>query len=346
MRTTEICETRAGEAPTDATEGLLDELDELDAELADGLTGQVADDLAYSARIDHLDLLESHAIFVMREVAAESERPVLLFSGGKDSAVLLHLAMKAFRPGGLPFPVLHVDTGHNFAEVLEYRDQAVATIGERLLVAKVQDSIDQGRVADPGPGAMRNRLQTTTLLDAIEEHGFDACFGGARRDEDKARAKERVLSFRDSFGQWDPKRQRPELWQLYQAGTRAGEHFRAFPLSDWTELVIRQYIARERIELPSIYFAHRRPVVERDGMLLAVSDWVVPGAGEKVEEATVRFRTVGDATCTGAVRSEAHDVAAIVAEVAGARVSERGATRADDRFSETAMEDRKREGYF
>jgi sulfate adenylyltransferase subunit 2 len=297
-------------------------------------------------RIDHLDLLESHAIFIMREVAAESERPVLLFSGGKDSAVLLHLAVKAFRPGGLPFPVMHVDTGHNFAEVLAYRDHMVERFGERLLVAQVQESIDLGRVVDPGPGATRNRMQTTTLLDAIAKYGFDACLGGARRDEDKARAKERVLSFRDSFGQWDPKRQRPELWQLYQAGLRPGEHFRAFPLSDWTELDVWQYIAREGIELPSIYFAHRRPVVERDGMLLAVSEWVTPGPGERVEETSVRFRTVGDATCTGAVRSTANTVEAIIEEVAASRVSERGATRADDRFSETSMEDRKREGYF
>jgi sulfate adenylyltransferase subunit 2 len=296
--------------------------------------------------VDHLDLLESHAIFIMREVAAESERPVLLFSGGKDSAVLLHLALKAFRPGGLPFPVLHVDTGHNFPEVIEYRDKTIAEIGERLIVASVQDSIDGGRVADPGPNAMRNRLQTTTLLDAIAEHGFDACLGGARRDEDKARAKERVLSFRDAFGQWDPKRQRPELWQLYQAGLRPGEHFRAFPLSDWTELDVWQYIARERIPLPSIYYAHRRPVVERDGMLLAVSQWVEPRAGETVEDAMVRFRTVGDATCTGAVRSTATTLDEVVAEIAVSRISERGATRADDKFSETSMEDRKREGYF
>ena len=296
--------------------------------------------------LGHLDLLESLAIFIIREVAAESERPVLLFSGGKDSAVLLHLASKAFKPGRLPFPVLHVDTGHNFAEVLAYRDAQVEAEGARLLVAKVQDSIDQGRVADPGPNASRNRLQTTTLLDAINANGFDAAFGGARRDEDKARAKERVLSFRDSFGQWDPKRQRPELWQLYQGTVRPGEHLRAFPLSDWTELDIWQYIRRERIELPSIYYAHEREVVERDSMLLAVSEWVSPQDGETVRNEIVRFRTVGDATCTGAVRSSAETVDEIIREVSSSRVSERGATRADDRFSETAMEDRKREGYF
>ncbi len=295
---------------------------------------------------DHLDLLESHAVFVMREVAAESERPVLLFSGGKDSAVLLHLAAKAFRPGGFPFPVMHIDTGHNFSEVLEFRDRRIAELGERLLVAKVQDSIDRGRVLDPGPGASRNRLQTATLLDAIAEHSFDACIGGARRDEDKARAKERVLSFRNAFGQWDPKRQRPELWQLYQGRVQAGEQVRAFPLSDWTELDIWQYVLREELELPSIYFSHRREVVARDGMLLAVSEWVQPGEGEEVTEETVRFRTVGDATCTGAVRSKASTVAQVIAEVAASRISERGATRADDRFSETAMEDRKRQGYF
>ena len=226
--------------------------------------------------LGHLDLLESLAIFIIREVAAESERPVLLFSGGKDSAVLLHLASKAFKPGRIPFPVLHVDTGHNFPEVLAYRDAQVEAEGARLLVARVQDSIDQGRVADPGPVASRNRLQTTTLLDAINANGFDAAFGGARRDEDKARAKERVLSFRDSFGQWDPKRQRPELWQLYQGSVLPGEHLRAFPLSDWTELDIWQYIRRERIELPSIYYAHEREVIERDGMLLALSEWVTP----------------------------------------------------------------------
>ena len=296
--------------------------------------------------LGHLDQLESLAIFIIREVAAESERPVLLFSGGKDSAVLLHIASKAFRPGRMPFPVLHVDTGHNFPEVLAYRDAQVETEGARLLVAKVQDSIDQGRVADPGPGASRNRLQTTTLLDAINANQFDAAFGGARRDEDKARAKERVLSFRDSFGQWDPKRQRPELWQLYQGTVRPGEHLRAFPLSDWTELDIWQYIRREHIELPSIYYAHEREVVERDGMLLALSEWVTPQQGEESRKEAVRFRTVGDATCTGAVRSTAETVEEIIREISSSRISERGATRADDRFSETAMEDRKREGYF
>ena len=296
--------------------------------------------------LGHLDLLESLAIFIIREVAAESERPVLLFSGGKDSAVLLHLAAKAFAPGKMPFPVLHVDTGHNFAEVLEYRDTQVATEGARLLVAKVQDSIDQGRVADPGPVASRNRLQTTTLLDAINANNFDAAFGGARRDEDKARAKERVLSFRDSFGQWDPTRQRPELWHLYQGSVRPGEHLRAFPLSDFTELDILQYIRRERIALPSIYYAHERRVIERDGMLLAESEWVQPQGDETLEVATVRYRTVGDATLTGAVRSTAATVEDIIREVSATRISERGATRGDDRFSETSMEDRKREGYF
>jgi sulfate adenylyltransferase subunit 2 len=296
--------------------------------------------------LGHLDLLESLAIFIIREVAAESERPVLLFSGGKDSAVLLHLAAKAFKPGGIPFPVLHVDTGHNFPEVLAYRDAQVEAEGARLIVARVQDSIDQGRVADPGPGGTRNRLQTTTLLDAITANGFDAAFGGARRDEDKARAKERVLSFRDAFGQWDPKRQRPELWQLYQGTVRPGEHLRAFPLSDWTELDIWQYIRRERIDLPSIYYAHEREIVERDGMLLALSEWVSVQPGEEVRRETVRFRTVGDATCTGAVRSSASTAEEIIRETSVTHISERGATRADDRFSETAMEDRKREGYF
>lgn len=295
---------------------------------------------------DHLDLLESHAIFILREVVAECERPVLLFSGGKDSAVLLHLALKAFAPQQLPFPVLHIDTGQNFPEVLRYRDEQAASLGVKLLVAKVQDSIDQGKVADPGPMGSRNRLQTVTLLDAINDNGFDAAFGGARRDEDKARAKERILSFRDSFGQWDPRRQRPELWQLYQGKVNPGEHLRAFPLSDWTELDVWQYIEREQMELPKIYFAHERDVVLRDGMYLAVGPFVEPRPNETVERLIVRFRTVGDANLTGAVLSTAATFAAIVDEISLANVSERGATRGDDKFSETAMEDRKREGYF
>jgi sulfate adenylyltransferase subunit 2 len=259
---------------------------------------------------------------------------------------LLHLAAKAFAPQQLPFPVLHIDTGQNFPEVLAYRDRYVERLGARLLVAKVQDSIDQGRVADPGPLGLRNRLQTVTLLDAINEYKFDAAFGGARRDEDKARAKERILSFRDAFGQWDPRQQRPELWQLYQGKVNPGEHLRAFPLSDWTELDIWQYIEREEMELPSIYFAHERDVVLRDQMWLAVGPFVVPRPNEKVERLQVRFRTVGDANCTGAVVSSAATLGEVIDEIALANVSERGATRADDRFSETAMEDRKREGYF
>ena len=305
-----------------------------------------ASDAALPVRVDHLDLLESHAIFIIREVVAECERPVLLFSGGKDSAVLLHLAVKAFAPALIPFPVMHVDTGHNFDEVIAYRDRQAEAAGARLVVASVQASIDAGRVLDPGDGVSRNRIQSTTLLDALSHHGFDAAFGGARRDEDKARAKERVLSFRDRFGRWDPRRQRPELWQLYQGRVNHGEHLRAFPLSDWTELDIWQDIERERIELPSIYFAHDRDVVHRDGMLLAVSEWVAPRGDEVAERMRVRYRTVGDATCTGAVVSEARTVAQIIEEISVARVSERGATRADDKFSETAMEDRKREGYF
>ena len=295
---------------------------------------------------DHLDLLESHAIFIMREVVAECERPVLLFSGGKDSAVLLHLAAKAFAPQQLPFPVMHIDTGQNFPEVLAFRDATVAEIGARLVVAKVQDTIDQGKVVDPGLLGSRNRLQTVTLLDAINEHGFDAAFGGARRDEDKARAKERILSFRDTFGQWDPRQQRPELWQLYQGKVNPGEHVRAFPLSDWTELDIWQYIERENMALPSIYFAHERDLVMRDGMWLAVGPFVEPRADEPVQRLMVRFRTVGDANCTGAVLSDADSLDRIIHEISLANVSERGATRADDKFSETAMEDRKREGYF
>jgi sulfate adenylyltransferase subunit 2 len=295
---------------------------------------------------DHLDILESHAIFIIREVVAECERPVLLFSGGKDSAVLLHLATKAFAPNKIPFPVMHVDTGHNFQEVIDYRDERVDTLGLQLVVASVQEAIDKGRVPDPGPLGMRNRLQTTALLDAINAHKFDAAFGGARRDEDKARAKERVLSFRDRFGQWDPRAQRPELWQLYQGKVNPGEHLRAFPLSDWTELDVWNYIRRENVPLPTIYFAHMRPVIKRDDMWLSVGDFVHPQHGEVIERHMVRFRTVGDASCTGAVRSSADTLDAIIKEIETSNVSERGATRADDRFSETAMEDRKREGYF
>jgi sulfate adenylyltransferase subunit 2 len=297
-------------------------------------------------KTDHLDLLESHAIFILREVVAECERPVLLFSGGKDSAVLLHLAVKAFAPQQLPFPVMHIDTGQNFSEVIAFRDATVERTGARLVVAKVQDTIDQGKVADPGLMGSRNRLQTVTLLDAINDNEFDAAFGGARRDEDKARAKERILSFRDVFGQWDPRQQRPELWQLYQGKVNPGEHVRAFPLSDWTELDVWQYIERERMELPEIYFAHERNVILRDGMWLAVGPFVEPRADEAVKRLVVRFRTVGDANCTGAVLSDASTLEAIIKEIVVANVSERGATRADDKFSETAMEDRKREGYF
>ncbi len=294
-----------------------------------------------------LETLEAESIFIMREVAAELERPVLLFSGGKDSIVLLRLAEKAFRPGRFPFPVMHVDTGHNFPEVIEFRDRLVASIGERLIVAHVQDSIDAGRVREEtGPRASRNRLQTTTLLDAISEHGFDAAFGGARRDEERARAKERVFSFRDDFGQWDPKSQRPELWSLFNGRIRKGEHVRVFPISNWTELDVWEYIATERLEVPSIYYAHDRHVFERDGMLYAMSPFVQLIDGEQPFEASVRYRTVGDMTCTGAVRSTATTLPDVVAEIAATRITERGETRADDRVTEAAMEDRKREGYF
>ncbi len=297
--------------------------------------------------LPHLAALEAESIHIIREVAAEFERPVLLFSGGKDSVVMLHLATKAFWPGRVPFPVMHVDTGHNFDEVLEFRDRSVDALGVRLVVASVQESIDAGRaVEETGPRASRNRLQTTTLLDAIEEHRFDAVFGGARRDEEKARAKERVYSFRDDFGQWDPKNQRPELWSLYNGRHRKGEHIRVFPLSNWTELDIWQYIENEDIELPSIYYAHRRDVFRRDGMLLAVTPYVTVMDDEEVFEELVRFRTVGDASCTGAVESPAATVAEVIAEVASTRITERGATRADDRISEAGMEDRKKEGYF
>jgi sulfate adenylyltransferase subunit 2 len=297
--------------------------------------------------LSHLRALEAESIHIIREVAAEFERPVLLFSGGKDSIVMLRLAEKAFWPARIPFPVMHVDTGHNFVEVLEFRDKRVAELGVRLVVASVQASIDQGRVREEtGPRASRNRLQTTTLLDAIEEHRFDAAFGGARRDEEKARAKERVYSFRDEFGQWDPKNQRPELWSLYNGRHRAGEHIRVFPLSNWTELDIWQYIAAEGIEIPSIYYAHEREVFRRDGMLMAVTEHLSPAEGEEVFVATVRYRTVGDATITGAVESAATRVEDVVAEVAATRLTERGATRGDDRVTEAAMEDRKKEGYF
>jgi sulfate adenylyltransferase subunit 2 len=298
-------------------------------------------------QLSQVQNIEAHSIHVIREVAAEFERPVLLFSGGKDSVVMLRLAQKAFWPGRIPFPIMHVDTGHNFPEVLEFRDRTVADLGATLIVASVQESIDAGRVTEePGPDPSRNRLQTRTLLDAIAEFRFDAVFGGARRDEEKARAKERVFSFRDEFGQWDPKNQRPELWALYNGRHRTGEHIRVFPLSDWTELDIWQYVAKEEIELPPIYFSHRREVFRRDGMLLAVGPYLSPRGDEEVFEATVRYRTVGDMTCTGAVESVATTAIDIVAEVAASRLTERGATRADDRASEAAMEDRKREGYF
>jgi sulfate adenylyltransferase subunit 2 len=294
-----------------------------------------------------LDVLEAEAIHIMREVAAEFERPCLLFSGGKDSIVMLRIAEKAFWPAAIPFPLMHVDTAHNFDEVIEFRDRRSAELGARLIIASVQDSIDAGRVVEEtGRRASRNRLQTTTLLDGIEEHEFDAVFGGARRDEEKARAKERVFSFRDDFGQWDPKNQRPELWNLYNARIRKGEHIRVFPLSNWTELDVWDYIRREGIEIPSIYFAHTRKVFERDGMLLPDSDVVQRGDDEPLFEALVRYRTVGDMTCTGAVQSAAATVEEIIEEIAATRITERGATRADDRASEAAMEDRKREGYF
>jgi len=298
-------------------------------------------------QLSQLDVLEAESIHVMREVAAEFERPVLLFSGGKDSIVMLALAERAFRPARIPFPVMHVDTGHNFDEVLEFRDRRSAELGVRLIVASVQESIDSGRVVEEtGKWASRNRLQTTTLLDAIADQRFDAVFGGARRDEEKARAKERVFSFRDEFGQWDPKNQRPELWSLYNTKIHRGEHIRVFPLSNWTELDIWHYIAREELEIPSIYFAHRRSVFERDGILLADHSLVSRSDRESPVETMVRYRTVGDITCTGAVESSAATLAEVIAEIAATRITERGQTRADDRASEASMEDRKREGYF
>ncbi len=291
--------------------------------------------------------LEWESIAIFREVAAEFERPVLLFSGGKDSVVMLHLAVRAFFPAPVPFPIMHIDTGHNFPELIEFRDRTVAELGVRLVVASVQDSIDQGRVREEsGPRATRNPLQTVTLLDAISEHRFDAVFGGARRDEERARAKERVYSHRDEFGQWDPKNQRPELWRLYNSRHRRGEHMRIFPLSNWTELDIWRFVAERKIDLPPLYFAHDREVFRRDGMLMAVNPFTPMMDGEEAFTAQVRFRTIGDATCTAAVESSAVHVDDIVAETAVARVTERGATRADDRISEAGMEDRKRLGYF
>ena len=300
--------------------------------------------------LTHLQALETEAVHIMREVAAEFERPVLLFSGGKDSIVLLRLAERAFRPGRFPFPIMHVDTGHNFPEVIAYRDRCVKKLGERLIVASVQDSIDRGRAVEeyvpPHPRASRNRLQTVTLLDALAEHGFDAAFGGARRDEERARAKERIFSFRDDFGQWNPKTQRPELWNLYNGRIHKGEHVRVFPLSNWTELDVWAYIAKDRLELPSLYFAHEREVFSRDGMLYAVNPFVQMLEGEEPFREMVRYRTVGDMTCTGAVRSTASRLHEVVAEIACTQITERGQTRADDRATEAAMEDRKREGYF
>jgi sulfate adenylyltransferase subunit 2 len=312
-----------------------------------GGSGGVTVSVAERPQLSHLRALESEAIHVMREVAAEFEKPVLLFSGGKDSIVLLRLAEKAFRPAPFPFPLMHVDTGHNFPEVIEFRDRRVAELGERLIVASVQESIDSGRaVEETGPRASRNRLQTVTLLDAITEHGFDAAFGGARRDEERARAKERIFSFRDDFGQWDPKNQRPELWNLYNGRIRKGEHVRVFPLSNWTELDVWEYISQEQLEVPSIYFAHEREVFSRDGMLYAWREDVELIDGEQVFSESVRYRTVGDMSCTGGVRSQASTLEEVVLEIAATRITERGETRADDRVSEAAMEDRKKAGYF
>jgi len=300
-----------------------------------------------AAQVPHLDALEAESIHIIREVAAEFERPVMLFSGGKDSIVMLRLAEKAFHPARIPFPVMHVDTGHNFDEVIDYRDRRIAELGVNLVVASVQAAIDAGRVVEEtGPRASRNKLQTVALLDGLTDGGFDAAFGGGRRDEEKARAKERIYSFRDEFGQWDPKNQRPELWNLYNGRHRRGEHIRVFPISNWTEMDVWQYIEREGIEIPSIYYAHRREIVRRDGMLLAVTPYLTLLPDEEPEELLVRFRTVGDATCTGAVESPAATAAEVIVEVAASRITERGATRADDRISEAGMEDRKREGYF
>ncbi len=298
-----------------------------------------------SYRVSHLDALEAESVFVMREVVAEFERPVLLFSGGKDSVVMLRLAQKAFAPARVPFPVMHVDTGHNFAEVLAFRDARVAELGLQLIVASVPEALESGLVREPADGS-RNRIQTPVLLNAVEKYRFDALFGGARRDEEKARAKERVFSFRDEFGQWDPRNQRPELWALYNGRHAPGESIRVFPLSNWTELDVWHYIARERVALPSIYFAHDRSVICRDGMWYGVNEFFRPRPGETPQTRRVRYRTVGDASQTAAVLSDADTVAAVIAEVAASRITERGATRGDDKVSEAAMEDRKKEGYF
>ncbi len=311
-----------------------------------GVTGHVDNTLLPAHIRTHLDWLESEAIHILREVAGQCAHPALLFSGGKDSIVLLHLAVKAFRPARFPFPLLHVDTGHNFPEVIEFRDRRVAELGERLIVRTIDESIARGRVVLRTPDESRNKHQSVTLLDAITEFGFDACIGGARRDEEKARAKERVFSFRDSWGQWDPKNQRPELWNLYNARVAAGENMRVFPISNWTETDVWQYIGRERLEVPSLYYAHERPVVRRNGTLMPVTELTPPRSGEEVESVSVRFRTVGDITCTCPVESTAADYDQIILETAGATLTERGATRMDDQTSEASMEQRKREGYF
>jgi sulfate adenylyltransferase subunit 2 len=303
-------------------------------------------DLGAASPWAHLAELESEAIHILREVAAEFKNPVLLFSAGKDSTILLRLAEKAFRPGKFPFPLMHVDTGHNFPEVIDFRDRVVERLGERLIVASVQESIDKGRIKLKHPNQSRNAAQTVTLLDAIAEYGFDACIGGARRDEEKARAKERIFSFRDEFGAWDPRRQRPELWSLYNARLDAGQHMRVFPLSNWTELDVWQYIAQENLEIPPLYFAHQREVTVRGNHLLPVSDLVEGKTGDRVEKRVVRFRTVGDISCTSPVESTAATIQEIIAETISARISERGATRLDDQTSEAAMEERKKAGYF
>ncbi len=299
-----------------------------------------------ATRISHLDWLEAEAIHIMREVAAECSNPVLFFSGGKDSIVMLRLAEKAFRPGKFPFPLMHIDTGHNFPEVIQFRDRRVAELGERLIVRSLEDSMAKGRIRLRRPDESRNAYQSITLLDAINEFGFDACFGGARRDEEKARAKERMFSFRDEFGQWDPKNQRPELWALYNTRVNKGEHMRVFPISNWTELDVWQYIEREKLEVPSIYYAHVRPVVRRGSSLVPVTELTPPKAGDIVEQVSVRFRTVGDITCTAPVESDAKDCQDIIAETVLTRITERGATRLDDQTSDASMELRKKEGYF